>query len=174
MLHDRELAGVRALFERLGGSGACSTTACVSPSCPADSTRWQRARERYDPVGWKVYTLGAPVQGWFLDDEATGVPFLEQVRASGVRRVCAHKGISNLVPTGSPRDVGPAAAAFPDLDFLIYHSGYEIPPARARGGPLLRRDRARRHEPARDVAARRAASRRARTSTPSSARPGSA
>jgi predicted TIM-barrel fold metal-dependent hydrolase len=41
--------------------------------------------------------------------------------------VCSHKGISNLVPAGSPRDVGPAAAAFPDLDFLIYHSGYEIP-----------------------------------------------
>jgi hypothetical protein len=49
------------------------------------------------------------------------------VRASGVRRVCVHKGISQLVPSGSPRDVGPAAAAFPDLDFLIYHSGYEVP-----------------------------------------------
>src|SRR5262249_9798394 len=63
--------------------------------------------------------------------EAIGIPFLEQARASGVRRVCAHKGISGLVATGSPRDVGPAAAAFPDLDFLIYHSGYEIPPGAA-------------------------------------------
>jgi uncharacterized protein len=62
-----------------------------------------------------------------LDDEATGLPFLERVRASGVRRVCVHKGISALVPTGSPRDVGPAAAAFPEIDFLVYHSGYEIP-----------------------------------------------
>ena len=44
-----------------------------------------------------------------------------------MRRVCVHKGISYLVPTGSPRDVGPAAAAFPDIDFLIYHSGYEVP-----------------------------------------------
>jgi predicted TIM-barrel fold metal-dependent hydrolase len=84
--------------------------------------------ERLRPVGWKVYTLGSRQRaGWFLDDQETGLPFLARVRASGVRRVCVHKGISQLVPTGSPRDVGPAAAAFPDLDFLIYHSGYEIP-----------------------------------------------
>ena len=41
--------------------------------------------------------------------------------------MCAHKGISRLVDNGSPRDVGPAAKAFPDLDFVIYHSGYELP-----------------------------------------------
>jgi predicted TIM-barrel fold metal-dependent hydrolase len=57
------------------------------------------------------------------------------VRASGRRIVCAHKGlggpIANLVPAGaSPRDVGPAAAAFPDIDFVVYHSGYELPDAR--------------------------------------------
>jgi uncharacterized protein len=129
MLHDRELAGVRALCDRLAGSGRLLNHCVVSPELPGAIAAMHDARERYRPVGWKVYTLftdaGSP--GWFLDDEATGVPFLEQVRASGVRRVCAHKGISNLAPTGSPRDVGPAAAAFPDLDFLIYHSGYEIP-----------------------------------------------
>ena len=133
MLHDRELAGVRALFERLGGGGRLFNHCVVSPELPGGLDAMAAARERYRPIGWKVYTLGGdasadPAQrGWFLDDEATGVPFLEQVRASGVRRVCAHKGISDLVPTGSPRDVGPAAAAFPDLEFLIYHSGYEIP-----------------------------------------------
>jgi hypothetical protein len=49
------------------------------------------------------------------------------VRALGNPIVCVHKGISALVPTGSPSDVGPAASAFPDLQFLIYHSGYEMP-----------------------------------------------
>jgi predicted TIM-barrel fold metal-dependent hydrolase len=113
MLHDRELAGTRELIDRLGGGGRLLS---------------------HRPVGWKVYTLGQMgprgakrKTGWWLDDIATGLPFLERVRASGVRRVCVHKGISYLVPTGSPRDVGPAAAAFPDVDFLIYHSGYEVP-----------------------------------------------
>jgi predicted TIM-barrel fold metal-dependent hydrolase len=123
MLFDRELAGTRALFERLGGGGRLYNHSVVEPERPGGLAAMDAARERFDPVGWKVYTLG----GWWLDDEATGIPFLERARASGVKRVCAHKGISGLVPTGSPRDVGPAAAAYPDLDFLIYHSGYEIP-----------------------------------------------
>ena len=141
MLHDRELAGVRALCDRLAGSGRLLNHCVVSPELPGALDAMHAARERYAPAGWKVYTLGGgspgeSARGWFLDDEAIGVPFLEQVRTSGVRRVCAHKGISNLVPTGSPRDVGPAAAAFPDLDFLIYHSGYEIPTgAAAEEGP---------------------------------------
>ena len=30
-----------------------------------------------------------------------------------------------MVDAGSPDDVGPAAKAFPDINFVIYHSGYE-------------------------------------------------
>ena len=62
-----------------------------------------------------------------LDDEATGIPFLERCRALGTDLVCTHKGISALAPAGSPRDVGPAAGGFPDLRFVVYHSGYEMP-----------------------------------------------
>lgn len=143
MLHDRELAGTRELVERLGGSGRLLSHAVVHPDVPGEIESLAERCERLRPAGWKVYTLGQRgldgmrTLGWQLDDEATGVPFLERVRASGVRRVCVHKGISNLVPAGSPRDVGPAAAAFPDLDFLIYHSGYEMPaPGSAPEGPF--------------------------------------
>jgi hypothetical protein len=154
MLHDREMAGTRELIERLGGSGRLLNHAVVHPDVPGEIEAIAEKRERYRPVAWKVYTLGqvgpfgvidsaagrseesgwaegqrvaSEVPGWSLDDEATGIPFLERVRASGVKRVCVHKGISQLAAAGSPRDVGPAAAAFPDIDFLIYHSGYEIP-----------------------------------------------
>lgn len=48
-------------------------------------------------------------------------------RVFDVKLVCAHKGISRLVDNGLPRDVGPSAKAFPDIDFVIYHSGYELP-----------------------------------------------
>jgi predicted TIM-barrel fold metal-dependent hydrolase len=82
-----------------------------------------------------VYTLwterGDPEGGWFLDDERVGLPFLERVAAVGPRIVCAHKGIAGpiaqLAPANSsPRDIGPAAAAFPDVTFVVYHSGYDI------------------------------------------------
>jgi uncharacterized protein len=131
MLHDRELAGTRELVERLGGSGRLLNHAVVHPDVEGEIEQLAEKAGAYRPVGWKVYTLGqmGPTGGWWLDDDATGLPFLARVRASGVRRVCVHKGISALVPTGSPRDVGPAAAAFPDVDFLVYHSGYEIPAA---------------------------------------------
>ena len=74
-----------------------------------------------DP-GYEHYLPGT---GWRLDDERSGVPLLEGAHASGVKVVCAHKGLSGMVDAGSPDDVGPAAVAYPDIDFLIYHSGYE-------------------------------------------------
>ena len=91
--------------------------------------------DRLSPAGWKVYTLWSPPErgtggGWYLDDDETGFPFLERVRELGPRIVCAHKGIAgpvaSLAPaSASPRDVGPAASAFPDVTFVVYHSGYE-------------------------------------------------
>ena len=41
--------------------------------------------------------------------------------------VCVHKGLSGNDPAASPIDIGPAAAANPDLRFVAYHSGYEGP-----------------------------------------------
>src|SRR5207253_1814796 len=32
---------------------------------------------------------------------------------------------SNGAPAASPADIGPAAAAHPELRFVVYHSGYE-------------------------------------------------
>jgi len=134
MLFDDELAAARELSDRLGPGGRLLNHSVVHPDVPGGLDAMDAARERYRPAGWKVYTLGNigssgtyETPGWWLDDERTGVPFLERVRASGVRRVCAHKGISYLIPAGAPRDVGPAAAAFPEIDFLIYHSAYEVP-----------------------------------------------
>lgn len=84
--------------------------------------------EDHDLAAWKVYTHAGP--GFRLDDaDADGTPvgqaFLDTVRASGVPIVAVHKGLSGGNRWASPDDVGPAAAANPDLSFLVYHSGYE-------------------------------------------------
>ena len=47
------------------------------------------------------------------------VPFIQKAIDVGVPLICAHKGISAMVDNGSPRDVGPVAHAFPQVDFLI-------------------------------------------------------
>lgn len=134
MLWNAEMAGTRELFDRLGGEGRLLNHCVVHPDVSGELDAMAREWEEHHPAGWKVYTIGhqlggesAPDSSWWLDDEEVGVPFLERVRDLGNSIVCAHKGISALVPTGSPRDVGPAATAFPDIQFLIYHSGYEMP-----------------------------------------------
>jgi hypothetical protein len=137
MLFNRELAGARELLDRLGANGRLLNHCVIHANHPSELEGMERERDRYRPVGWKVYTMGATGAdgntggGWYLDDESTGIPFLERARELDVRLVCAHKGISQMVPTGSPRDVGPAARAYPDIDFVIYHSGYEFPQGEA-------------------------------------------
>jgi predicted TIM-barrel fold metal-dependent hydrolase len=130
ILTNHEIAVTRELIDRLAGAGRLLHHAIVHPNLPGELDAMPRLHERLRPDGWKVYTLygdGAAGRGFRLDDERTGIPFLERSRALGVRVICAHKGFSSLARTGSPQDVGPAAAAFPDLDLLVYHSGYEAP-----------------------------------------------
>jgi uncharacterized protein len=99
--------------------------------------RMEEHLQRYPGMirGWKVYTPWGDVpnaSGWFLDD-SVGLRFLERVEkigdAYGVpRTIAAHKGFA--LPgfdqrSASCRDVGPAAKAFPRVNFIIYHSGYD-------------------------------------------------
>jgi uncharacterized protein len=132
MLLNDELAGTRELLDRLGASGRLLNHCVVEPNRPGQVEAMEAMRDDVHPVGWKVYTLGSGGEaGWWLDDEQSGLPFLQRARDLGVKLVCAHKGMSALVDTGSPRDIGPAARAFPDIDFVVYHSGYESPTSAA-------------------------------------------
>ena len=87
--------------------------------------------------GWKTYCPWGDlpnVAGWTLDSE-TGMAFLEQVRNVSRKvpqvppTVATHKGFA--LPgfdqrAAQPRDVGPAARQFPDVNFIVYHSGHDI------------------------------------------------
>ncbi len=79
--------------------------------------------DRFPVRAFKTYThSGGPP--WRLDDD-TGQAYLAQVEALGVPIVAVHKGLSAGDRWSSPADVGPAAAANPGVDLLVYHSGYE-------------------------------------------------
>ena len=116
--HDRAPEPRRGRARRDGRAGA-TTLAAVGLE---GATRSRGRRPTASPTG-----------GWFLDDDEIGFPFLERVRALGPRVVAAHKGLGGPIPdasvaAASPRDIGPAAAAFPDITFVVYHSGYERDP----------------------------------------------
>jgi uncharacterized protein len=136
VLTNDDIAAARAIVDRYAGARRVLTHTIVHPNLgPAELDAMVDWHDRLSPAGWKVYTLWSPPEratanGWYLDDEETGFPFLERVRELGPRIVCAHKGIAGPVAShapasASPRDVGPAASAFPDVTFVVYHSGYE-------------------------------------------------
>ena len=150
-LYNSELYATRRLLDELGGRGRLLNHTVVDPVIPGALDNMATWVEECHPKAWKVYTLGQANtdpdaymfdtswrdtmpgkwhNGWMLDDDGLGRAFLERVtelaRVGGPTMICAHKGISGLIDTGSPRDIGPAAAEYPELTFVAYHSGYEI------------------------------------------------
>ena len=72
---------------------------------------------------FKTYTHNGGPE-WRLDDDV-GNAYFEKVQEVGVPIVAVHKGLSGNNIWSSPVDVGPAAINHPDVDILVYHSGYE-------------------------------------------------
>ena len=77
---------------------------------------------------WKMYT-GAELgeKAWFMDDEKVAYPFWERTKKLGIKNLCVHKGL----PLGAfnekactPLDLEKAAKDWPDLNFIVYHSGF--------------------------------------------------
>ncbi len=77
---------------------------------------------------WKMYT-GAELgeKAWFMDDEKVAYPFWEKTTKLGIKNLCVHKGL----PLGAfntkactPLDLEKAAKDWPDLNFIVYHSGW--------------------------------------------------
>jgi len=133
VLTNTQINATRDVVDRYAGTGRLLTHTIVHPNLGlAELDAMGEWAAQLRPSGWKCYTLwgpptkASPAGGWFLDDDEVGFPFLERVRALGPRVVATHKGIGGGTPASSPRDVGPAAAAFPDLTFVVYHSGYDF------------------------------------------------
>jgi predicted TIM-barrel fold metal-dependent hydrolase len=111
----------------------------ITPGQPGWLEAVDRAIATTRPDGWKGYTIGDIVltrgsrSAYRLDDEKLMYPFYERAARSGIRNVCVHKGVFPLpveqrVPHLRDRaavgDVGRAAKDWPQLNFVIYHSGF--------------------------------------------------
>lgn len=122
-----EADAVRAIVDELDGARLL-LHGRVNPNQAGDIEDMQRLRDDFGIAAWKTYTQWGPEgKGFFLTDEDTGIPFLERAQELGVRIIAVHKGI----PFGDESyehslcdDIGPVARRFPDLTFLVYHSGF--------------------------------------------------
>jgi hypothetical protein len=125
----KEMTHIRDEINRVTGSRRMLAHGLVTPQlgqADLDFMEMQAATLKVD--AWKAYT-GAPPKGvehgWFVSDEKIAYPMLQKARALGVKRFCVHKGLP-LGPVedyNHPRDLIQAARDFPDIDFLVYHSG---------------------------------------------------
>ncbi len=128
-LPDREAAATRELVDSLGKSPRLSVHALVAPNVEGWREGMERVAKEFKIAAWKVYTLWGPKgEGYWLDDEKLGIPMIEKARELGIKTVCTHKGIPLWGTKGGfhlPRDVGAVAKRFPDVRFVVYHSGYD-------------------------------------------------
>lgn len=122
-----EAAATARIVEKLEGTHRMLVHGRVNPNQPGDLEAMDELAGRHKIAAWKTYTQYGPGgKGFFLDDEP-GLAMIEKGRKLGVKNVAVHKGL----PFG-PRsyehstcvDVGRVAKRFPDVNFLIYHSGF--------------------------------------------------
>ena len=100
---------------------------CVDPPdghSAVESLAYQCETLKID--GLKLYPPGADTRGWRMDDEKQTYPIYEVLRKHGVKNVCVHKGLpgSFLEEFCHPEDMVKAAADFPDLNFIAFHSAH--------------------------------------------------
>jgi len=102
-----------------------------SPDLGQQNLEYMHAQtEKLKIDAWKGYSGVARAkgkQGWRLDDEKLAYPALEYSRKKGIKNICVHKGLPfpGELKWWSPMDVTGAAMDFPDLNFLVYHSGFK-------------------------------------------------
>jgi len=125
----REMAHIRDEINRVTGSQRMLAHGLATPQlgrADLDFMEMQAGVLKVD--AWKCYTGSPPKggeHGWWMDDEKVAYPMLEKARALGVPRVCVHKGLplGPVADYNHPRDLIKAAKDFPDINFLVYHSG---------------------------------------------------
>lgn len=126
----KEMAHIRDEINRLAGSQRMLAHGLATPQLgTADLEFMAMQAETLKVDAWKCYTGSCPKgfnRGWWMDDERVAYPMLEQARKLNVKRICVHKGLPlGPVPDyNHPRDLIKAAKDFPDLDFVVYHSGF--------------------------------------------------
>src|SRR5262249_7727526 len=127
-----QMVRTRSWVNRLSNSRRVISHGLMSPDLGTRNTEAMHVQaEKLKIDAWKGYTgqpLGPRKDGWWLDDEKEAYPAFEYSRKMGIRNICIHKGLPLAgfnVEHCNPKDVIKASKDFPDLNFLMYHSGFK-------------------------------------------------
>ncbi len=129
---DFEAAGAtRVAANTLDGTERLLLHGRCMPTLPGEIDGMDAQVARFPVAAFKTYTQFGPrdgAEGFFLDDDTYGAPFIERARRLKVRNIAVHKGLAfgqRGYEYSTSRDIGPAAVRYPDMTFLIYHSGFD-------------------------------------------------
>ena len=121
-----EAAATRAIVEKMEGSKRLMLHGRVNPNQPGDVEDMDRLAG-FGVSAFKTYTQWGPSGAGFWMTDDVGIAFVEKARKLGIRNIAIHKGLPfgpRSYEHSTCRDIGPIAKRFPDMNFLIYHSGY--------------------------------------------------
>ncbi|HYR91835.1 MAG TPA: amidohydrolase family protein [Terriglobia bacterium] len=122
-----EADAVRQIVDKLQGTKRLMIHGRVNPNQPGDTDDMTELAQKWKVAAFKCYTQWGPNgRGFYLTDDIA-VRMIEKARSLGVRNICIHKGLplgDESLEHSTCADVGPIAKRFPDMKFLIYHSGY--------------------------------------------------
>jgi predicted TIM-barrel fold metal-dependent hydrolase len=134
-----QVFATRAKVNAAAGTRRMLAHYMLTPGYPGWMEGVDKAIEVYKPDSWKGYTIGDNTHKalsrhpWRMDDEKLVYPAYEKFVKAGIKTVCVHKGLfapsvekqyPELARYADVRDVGQAAKDWPDINFVIYHSGY--------------------------------------------------
>ena len=127
-----EAAATREAVDALNDTHRLLIHGRCMATIPSEFDAMAEIAETYKISAFKSYTQYGMerTDGYFLDDD-TGNAFISRAQDLGVNIICIHKGLpfpamaKETIKYSTCRDVGPAAKNFPDMTFMIYHSGYD-------------------------------------------------
>jgi len=137
-LTNEQMAEAREKVNAQAGTKRLYTHGMFTPGQPG----WLDALDAclaLKPDSMKGYTVGDNTHKetarypWRMDDETVTYKGYEKMVAAGIRNVCVHKGLfapaveqrfPHLRPFADVNDIGKAAKDWPQLNFVVYHSGY--------------------------------------------------
>ncbi|MCX7554893.1 amidohydrolase family protein [Marinicella sp. S1101] len=125
----QEAAATRAIIDQMDGNHRLLLHGRVNPNQSGDLEGMDALAEEWQVAAFKTYTqFGPDGIGYWLSDDV-GLAMIEKAQKLGVRNICIHKGI----PFGQQSfehslsdDVGQVAKLYPEMNFIIYHSGYDM------------------------------------------------
>ena len=128
LLTIQEADEVRRIIDEMEGTQRLLLHGRANPNQAGDLEGMDELAERWGVSAWKCYTQWGPDgRGFFLHDEDTGLKLIERARDLGVRNICIHKGLPfgrRSYKHSLASDIGIVAKMFPDVNFLVYHSGF--------------------------------------------------